>query len=229
MEAGIEVYSDSTLIIDGSYKNLSLIRKVKLTDLPKSRVKSREEPWKIDSRFVDIDRYSLGTLKDNEVFVGIGGKISDILQKIAITHPAGSSTKSVSVDILPNGSPENLYLYVFGENLSKESSSNGLQVFNEQGECVFDSGRKYLRVVGEEVHYPSFIRKNSIRSDREYCLITNPARAERGINNYLDFQIFFSEDEQFIFSGFHLPEGVLISEAILTRGYWLILADVTGY
>lgn len=153
MNAGIEIFnSDNHIVVNDTFNNLGLKRKVKLVDLPvpKDSTVYLNVLWdgKCDHYGVEL------TLGDNEKLFGFSCKNSEMenmggfftIQRMeenryVFTWRDKNPFTSTDVDL------SDVYVYVFGTETT-EQSNFGLQVFNGKN-CIFDSGRKYIRVVGQ--------------------------------------------------------------------------------
>ncbi|MFR1863178.1 MAG: hypothetical protein ACLTJQ_07095 [Dialister invisus] len=148
--AGITVYNDDNnkLIINQTYKNLMLKRKIKLTDL----------------KIVEIDREDvlLLELKENEILAAVGGMTKNnnmlIIQDydynakqiqfrgIEYSGDEDTDDEILEVEDFKSAYPE-VYVYVFGIDTNATAPHGiGLQIFNADGDCVFSSDKKYMRV-----------------------------------------------------------------------------------
>ena len=146
-EAGIYVKNDNNeLLLNATYNNLYLFRKIKLTDLP----------------YEELSR--TGTLafatpiQENEVIAAIARTGGGALQAFSVRmvqwiiyapRTGQSSTSALLADL------DDVYVYIFGINTSTETQAHGygLQVFDENGVCVYNSNNKPMRVL----HYANNI------------------------------------------------------------------------
>lgn len=150
--AGITVYNDDNkLTVNQTYKNLVLKRKIKLTELKEVPFEKEEDEGAL-----------LLTLNNGEILAAVGGMTPDnnmlILQDyyyglkrihlrgIEYSGDAITDDEVLSAEALKSAYP-NVYIYTFGFDTTMVAPhSIGLQVFNSNGECVFDSDKKYMRV-----------------------------------------------------------------------------------
>lgn len=158
---GIKVYNDNNqLCIDSNYSNLELKRVVKFGDLP---LRSR------DSDFV----YRNLTLQSGEVLVAREINTSPIhtgssggsqnynavnIYNYSFANEIGTYCYCVGLNYNQTGyaiaNPESyaneLRLFVFGTpDQSKGKTGNaGLKVYDKSGKLIYDSNKKYMRVIG---------------------------------------------------------------------------------
>lgn len=152
---GLKVYNDnSQLCIDSNYSNLELKRVIKFGDLP---VRERTS--------AEVLRYL--TLNDGEMLVArevntspinIGpGKYNAVnLSNCSYANETGTYIYGVGIGAgswsgisNPESYANNLKLYVFGTPDQAEASGGyGLKVYDKNGIIVYDSNKKYMRVVG---------------------------------------------------------------------------------
>lgn len=155
-EAGIEVRNDSNkLVVDSLYKNLMLSRKVLISQLPD-----------FNAGGMPVKRLNLNS---GEIVVAVSYPKDSSIGIIQYNYSGycdfygvnaeGSYTKLSSVD-------SNYIAYVFGVN-QKAKGNVGLQIFNDNGDLIFDSNSKYMRVSYygkslEDVPYPDASKKYAI-------------------------------------------------------------------
>lgn len=142
MSAGLEVVTpDRHLVINEKYENICYNKKIKFSQLSyQGQVKGYIEPWS-SFKIGMLDNYKLNLTTDDFLW-GIG-PIEKINHNIM---PVISKVKNVvEFNVVPGTNLDGVEIYLFSR--KKQSMNNyGLQVFNEKGEIVFDSGVKYLRV-----------------------------------------------------------------------------------
>lgn len=229
MGEGLEVKNSyQSLIINGTFKNLCLLRKAPLTSFASAMVKARSQPWTVNSSMTNLTRYTIGELSDNEYLVGLGGSVNDIVKKVGLTHPKGTSERYTAVDIYDGGDASKITVYIFGVDTSKTSSTSGLQVFDSDGNCVFDSEKKYLRVIDGSISF-GVSMGSATNTAKSYCFITCPARSLVGSKEWTDFQTFFTKNGNSIYAGWHANQGLVATEVSMVQGYYGLIADVTGY
>ena len=118
MGIGIEVRTnDNNLIIDSTYRNLWLSRKIQIT----------------------AAGTTTGTFSDDECMAAVGGVTGDI-DAYCENTPTGWTC-------IVKTYKAGLYVYVFSKNPFVSEHGSGLQVFDKSGNCVFDSNKKYAKVV----------------------------------------------------------------------------------
>lgn len=182
-EAGIEVRNDNNkLVVDSLYKNLMLSRKVLISQLPDAKedvtVKRLHlNPGEIVAAVsypkgspVSIIQYNYSGYCD---FYGVNG---------------ASYTELSSVG-------SNYVAYVFGVD-QKAKGNTGLQIFNDNGDLIFDSNAKYMRVsyygkTLDDVPYPDASKTYAIAQlgYDAYADITFQRNSENGT---------FTEVKQFV-------------------------------
>lgn len=141
--------SNKRLVINDSFTNLSLTRKIPLTDLPKGSKEINITPWFHHASGIKPTRGTASTYKltldSNEYLVAlVAGDINDVLTKVFV-ETAGGILDGYVFDVPPNGDASKITAYVFGLQPRKPVDHFGLHVFNAKGECIYDSGKKYLR------------------------------------------------------------------------------------
>ncbi len=155
-EAGIEVRNDSNkLVVDSLYKNLMLSRKVLISQLPD-----------FNAGGMPVKRLNLN---NGEIVVAVSYPKDSSIGIIQYNYSGycdfygvnaeGSYTKLSSVG-------SNYIAYVFGVN-QRAKGNVGLQIFNNNGDLIFDSNSKYMRVSYygrgiEDVPYPDSSKKYAI-------------------------------------------------------------------
>lgn len=171
---GLKVYNDNNqLCIDSNYSNLELKRVVKFGDLP-----LRER----NSKFV----YRNLTLQDGEVLVARDVNCSPLktgtnssgkpiyyavnIYNCSYANEIGTYCYAVGLNYNQTGytiaNPESyaneLRLFVFGTPDQSEGNAGdaGLKVYDKSGHVIYDSNKKYMRVIG--------IPPNSIISGADY-------------------------------------------------------------
>lgn len=150
--AGFQVINDDNiLLINDTYMNFALTRKVQVSALPYwfANIKS--------GYMVEGSKFSCRkiTLQSNERLAFLGGingngTLDGFISK---DYNAAYSGKNAYYVLLRNGvNASSLYVYVFGEyNSVGDGSRYGLQVFDQSGKLVFSSNKKLLKIL----HYGS--------------------------------------------------------------------------
>lgn len=155
-EAGIEVRNDNNkLVVDSSYKNLMLSRKVLISQLPD-----------FEAGGMPVKRLNLNS---GEIVVAVGYPKNSSIGIIQYNYSGYCDFYGVDEE----GSYTKLSLvgsdyiaYVFGVN-QRAKGNVGLQIFNDKGDLVFDSNSNYMRVSYygkslEEAPYPDMSKKYAI-------------------------------------------------------------------
>lgn len=146
MAVGFQVITEDGFVqIDEKYSNLSLSRVVKLSSLPYDSI---------------LEYYSL-TLLNNEKLIAIYAPNNETVVE-DLFHNASTDNHYFYI---PIGNASNVSLFVFGE--KRQSQGNGgIQVFNEQGECVFDSNFKQMTVAHFGTNYDTV----TLDSSKKYAI-----------------------------------------------------------
>lgn len=169
---GLKVYNDNNqLCIDSNYSNLELKRVVKFKDLP---LRSR------DSNFV----YRNLTLQSGELLVAREINTSPIhtgssggspnynavnIFNCSFANEIGTYCYGVSLNYNqtefaianPESYANELRLFVFGTPDQSEGNTGdaGLKVYDKSGQVIYDSNKKYMRVIGmvpKSIFAPSY-------------------------------------------------------------------------
>lgn len=125
MSAGITIYNDNGyLLINETYKNLALIAKIKVAD--KGYINQQ------NYRVINLAPYITEQVK--VIAVSMDATISQLLNKPDGTYELQFTNS--------NGT-----IYLYGEiDATQTDKKYGLQVFDEKGNCVYDTNRDYMRV-----------------------------------------------------------------------------------
>ena len=241
MTAGIYVKNDNDeLLINDIYNNLYLFRKIKLTDLPyevlgNSSISPLRFTLSIQANEViaPIARTNGGELQAFS-FHGAGTPGSDFGDWLIYVNRYISNVNDLLADL------DNVYVYTFGVNTSTTTSASGygLQVFDENGVCVYNSNNKPMRVL----HYANNVgdvNKNDAELDRYFvpsnkvCAIFNCSVVRRAGRQALPIPVYFLSayisnsgevKQQAVFSGGSSPFNFIMGDYI---GYMIV--DVTNY
>lgn len=156
MSSGIKVITDDKVIqVDEEYSNLHLSRTINLASLPQyesSFAKGDDKHFRLD-------------FESTERLVAIYVTNNALVVQDPFYNP--NKLSNVAYFSLLNGEASDVTLYVFGE--KKQSSGNsGLQIFNEQGECIFDSNLKPMIVK----HFGTNYNSVSLDSSKKYAICT---------------------------------------------------------
>lgn len=147
MSAGFKVITDNNIVqVDENYSNLYLSRTIKLSSLGQ----------------VERTEYYVLDLESNERLVAI--YVTN--NALVVQEPFYNQNISNRFYFwLCNGKASDVTLYVFGE--KKQSNGNsGLQIFNERGECIFDSNFKPMTVS----HFGTNYNSVTFDSNRKYAI-----------------------------------------------------------
>ena len=152
---GLKVYNDnSQLCIDSNYSNLELKRVIKFGDLPVRERTSAEvlryltlnDGEVLVAREINNSPINIGSGKYNAVNIAncsYANEAETYLYGVGIGAGAWSGISN------PESYANNLKLYVFGTPDQTEASGRyGLKVYDKNGIIVYDSNKKYMRVVG---------------------------------------------------------------------------------
>lgn len=131
MTAGMTVYNNNSEIqIDGTYKNLYLSRKIAITAKGTTN----------------------GTFTNGEILAAVGGTTSQTIDAYCINTPKGWTC---TVNTYKSG----MCVYVFSTKVAKTTHGAGLQIFDPNGDIVYDSNNKHPYVI-------AFGNKNATLSAR---------------------------------------------------------------
>lgn len=165
MESGIEIttqghWNRKKILIDNEYKNLIFSRKIKLTDCTKiGSKKICLNPWYDITLVGDDNDIKTGIadvlklpLTDDDLFVAVTLDYSvppdkNDLGGSFFSWGFHNGAKCVYV---PRGADiDNIYVYVYNltPTQASENSSCGIQVYNAEGQVVYDSNEKYMNVI----------------------------------------------------------------------------------
>lgn len=240
-EAGLLIKNDNNdLLINDTYNNLYLFRKIKLTDLPYER---------LGNGSIHPLRFTL-EIQPNEVIAPIARTDGKELQAFSVNSAgtSGATVNSWLIYVQDYKSDlnelladlENVYVYTFGINTSATASANGygLQVFNEDGVCVYNSNNKPMRVlhyannVGDISKTDSELDRYVCPSNRRCaifnCAVVRIAKGQALIRPVFFLNAYISDSgevlQQSIFSGGGAPFNFIMGDYI---GYMVV--DVTNY
>lgn len=148
MAVGFRVNTaDGYMQIDDNYSNCCLNRVVKLSDLP------YDETYGFYTLYLDDDEHMVAVYAPNNEAV-----VEEIF------YHYDDNVKRYEI---PRGNAENVLLYIFGEK-RQSGNTSGLQVFNNNGECVFDSNYKYMTIAYFGTNYDSKI----LAAGKKYAVCT---------------------------------------------------------
>ena len=144
--AGLSVYTaDKHLILDENYQNLRLSRKIKLTGTGTTT----------------------GTFEDGEILAAIGGLDA------SVNIDAYCENGSTGYTAIVNTYVEGLYIYIFSNKYEKRNSGVGLQVFNANGNVIYDSNDKSPVIIASLNNKDSALPK-----DKRIAVICGSPRKE---------------------------------------------------
>lgn len=156
MSAGFEVRTPKgKLIIDDTYMNVALDRKIRVESLPCKREEKYigdkdRASWYSKSRnfFLDYraDDLFMGVNAHESLmtfyFINDNGKISILINNGVDKIPYGGKEENV----VPAPDISDLYVYIFKKR-PVHHSNFGLQVFNKDGDLTYDSHLKYMKIL----------------------------------------------------------------------------------
>lgn len=213
MNAGLEVVTpDRHLVINEKYENICFSRKIKFSQLKYyGQVKGYISPWNSwDIGYLDNYKF---TLADDDLLWGIG-PIEKIVDAI---FPVISKTKRVvEFNVVPGSDLSGVEIYLFSRQKQVNNNHCGLQVFNEKGKLVFDSGEKYLKVND----FSWACRWGTTAKEIAIC--------PQVITVFNDGCWYFHIDHRFLYGCLGLYSG-LTSSAMRNLSLEFILCDVTDY
>ena len=159
---GLKVYNDNNqLCIDSNYSNLELKRVVKFGDLPLLsrneyavfRTLTLQDGELLVAREINSVPIKNGTNNDGSAHYSAVNIYNASCADEIGTYRYALSFKFYQDKLFKIDNPESyaneLKLYVFGpmDQLSKYGSGEGLKVYDKNGRLVYDSTKKYMRVV----------------------------------------------------------------------------------
>lgn len=148
MTAGFQVVTqEGYLQVDENYSNLSLSKIVKLSSLPYNG---------------NFEYYSLA-LEDNEKLIAIYTPNNEIVVEDLFYN----SSANIHYFAIPQGNADDVSLFIFGEK-NITTGFHGLQVFNEQGDCVFDSNFKQMTIA----YFGTNTNTVTLDSSKKYAICT---------------------------------------------------------
>jgi hypothetical protein len=156
MSAGFEVRTPKgKLIIDDTYMNVALDRKIRVESLPCKRDKVYIGDTDGASYYVQWREFSLDYRSD-DLFMGVNthealttfkfvnsyGKISIQIHNGVYKYPYNGKEEIYT----PAPDISDLYVYIFKKR-PVHHSNFGLQVFNKDGDLTYDSHLKYMKIL----------------------------------------------------------------------------------
>lgn len=156
MSAGFEVRTPKgKLIIDDTYMNVALDRKIRVESLPCKRDKVYIGDTDGASYYVQWREFSLDYRSD-DLFMGVNthealttfkfvnshGKISIQIHNGVYKYPYNGKEEIYT----PAPDISDLYVYIFKKRPVNHSNF-GLQVFNKDGDLTYDSHLKYMKIL----------------------------------------------------------------------------------
>ena len=166
MESGIEIttqgnWNRKKILINDEYKNLIFSRKIKLTDCTK--IGSKEiclNPW-YDVTGMDMygETAIMGTadvlrlpLTNDDLFLAVtlDYSVPPDKNKLGGSFFSWGFYNGAKCVYVPQGADiDNIYIYVYNltPTRASENSSCGIQVYNAEGQVVYDSNEKYMNVI----------------------------------------------------------------------------------
>lgn len=135
MTAGLEVRNTHNSVqINERYKNLMLMRKIRLSDLPPTA----------HNYYQDRHIRSL-TLLDGEELIAVNAYVPELKgMRIYSNYP---NERAYIFDTNKTASVENLTVYIYGYKHYPAAHGAGMQVFDAEGNIIFNSQKKYLKVL----------------------------------------------------------------------------------
>ena len=140
-EAGLLIKNDSDdLLINDTYNNLYLFRKLKLTDLPYQAIGNTGA------------KMYYTNLQDNEVIAPVAKTSGGELRVFSVHGASNGYLQNAGqwqFFVPANENIDDVYAYIFGVNTSTETQAHGygMQVYDENGVCVYNSNNKPMRVL----------------------------------------------------------------------------------
>lgn len=164
---------NNKISIDDTYKNLCLSRKILASSLPVVYVSEssgyvirgggyfREITLNNNEFFAAIGGYTdrrcpyfiwhclkqSGSGYEIKHFVSAASVINGQWDRVYADIIAGTDRDNESTGLPSEYVPNDLYIYTFSENNNSNQENLGFQVFNENGDIIFDSTNKYLNAI----------------------------------------------------------------------------------
>lgn len=223
MTAGFEVRTPSgKLIINENFQNICYDRKVKVADLPYDGEKRfYVDPWNQKETAGQCDWRRI-TKTTDDLFFAIGPDFNQVVERVA---PILSNEDDILRISTPKGADiSNLYLYFFKK--KKTTTSNfGLQVFDANGNPVYDSQMKYMKVIS----YGEYFVKVPT-DERQYAIAFSMANITNNANGHLWSYAawYFTRQDPFILCHYRTMEG-LTASSLFNYPQSALLIDVTDY
>lgn len=162
-----------TVSIDDTYTNLCLSRKIAASSLPTVYVSEssgyvirgggyfREITLNSDELFAAVGGYTdrrcpyfiwhclkqSGSGYEIKHFLTAASVINGSKSRMSLDIISGYDKDNESTGLSSDYAPSDLHIYTFSKNNNSNQENLGLQVFNENGDIVFDSTNKYLNVI----------------------------------------------------------------------------------
>lgn len=178
-EAGIEVRNDNNkLVVDSLYKNLMLSRKVSLSQMPA-----------VNNEGTIVRRLHLNP---GEIVAAVSYPKGSRIGIIQLNFSGYCDFYGADLDYIDLSSIDSNYVaYVFGVD-QKAKGNVGMQIFNDNGDLIFDSNAKYMRVsyygknADDVIQYPD--------ASKTYAI------AQLGVEAYEDTEYRSGEQNAFVTS-----------------------------
>lgn len=163
---------NNKLLIDDTYTNLCLSRKIAASSLPVVYVSEsygyvirgggyfREITLNGDESYIAVGGYTdrrcpyfiwhclkqSGSGYEIKHFLTAASVINGSNERMNVSILAGSDRDNENTNLPSDYVPNDLYIYTFSKNNNSNQENLGFQVFNENNEIIFDSTNKYLNV-----------------------------------------------------------------------------------
>ena len=234
-EAGIVIHNDNgDLLINSTYNNLYLMRKLKLTNLQYESL-GRDTTFRF---YADI--------QTNEIIAAIGRTNGNGLKAFCVRFGMRNTIPQWQIYVQSNGATisqlltdlDNVYVYVFGINTStQQTDTYGFQVFDEDGVCIYNSNDKPMRVL----HYATNLGDISVYDttldgyivpNNKVCAVANSVFYQISKGQFqarpIAFLYAYQSDSGEILQG---DTQVGVAPVSIVQGDYLgyMVVDVTGY
>jgi len=157
--AGFQIFNNNNvLLINDSYMNFALSRKVKVSTLPYWFADVKDGYMVEGSKF-SFRKITLGENENIAFLGGISGK-NTLDGFMAIDYYAATLGNSAYYIVLRKGvDASSLYVYVFGEynKVGGGSERYGLQIFDASKNLVFSSNKKPLKILHHSTSNDGYI------------------------------------------------------------------------
>ena len=230
-EAGLLIHNnDGDLLINSTYKNLYLVRKLKLTSMSQEVLSNGTLTFS-------------SNVQTNEVIAPIARTNGNPLTAFCfrgaskwVIYAPKSSNSQTTAQLLAD--LDNVYVYIFGVRTGTSATGNvGLQVFNQSGVCVYNSNDKPMRVL----HYANNVGNANV-NNTALDSYTVPSGKTCAVFNCSIVNLSMGQGQArptYFCNAYHSDNGKIMQQATImgvapitvTMGDYIgyMVVDVTGY